>query len=81
MKGFLCTAILADRREWCMQMLRDFSAYIRAVGPWVYTIQSSASAIESHIAALRLVLRVNDVPVTDDFMTKVMHEITKRERE
>ena len=79
-RSFLRAAILADGRDWCVQTLIDFPAYVRAVGPWVYTTKSSAASVETHILGLRMAMRMNDIPVPDDFMTKCVREVTRRER-
>ena len=79
MRRFLRAAILADGRQWCVQTLIDFPAYIRAVEPWVYTTKSSAASVETHILGLRMTMRMNDIPVPDDFMIKCVREVTRRE--
>jgi len=79
-RDFLRTAILADGRDWAVETLVKFPAYLRAVAPWVYTTKSSAGAVETSMLALNLALRINDITVPDDFMVKTVREVSRRER-
>lgn len=53
---------------------------MRSVAGWAYATTSTASAVESAVLALRLCLKYNDIQVEDDFMTKAVREVSKRER-
>ena len=79
-RAYLRTAILADGREWCVETFRAHPEYVRSVAGWAYATTSSASAVESMILAVRLCMKFNDVVVDDDFATKAVREVTKRER-
>ena len=79
-KGLSAEAIWADGREWCVETFRQHPEYTRSVAGWTYTTTPSASAVESRILAVRLCMRFNNVVVEDDFATKAVREVTKRER-
>ena len=79
-RAYLRTAILADGREWCVETFRRHPEYVRSVAGWAYATTSSASAVESMVLAVRLCMRFNNVAVEDDFATKAVREVTKRER-
>ena len=79
-RAYLHAAISADGREWCAETLAEHPEYVRSVAGWAYATTNTASAVESRILALRLCLRFNDVEVADDFTTKAVREVSKRER-
>ena len=79
-RAYLRSAILADGRTWCKGTLVEYPQYIRSVAGWAYATTSTASAVESAVLALRLCLKYNDIRVEDDFMTKAVREVSKRER-
>ena len=79
-RAYLREAILADGREWCTKTLRDYPQYVQSVAGWVYATTHTASAVESHILGMRLAMRINNVTISDDFVTKAVREVTRRER-
>ena len=79
-RAYLREAILADDREWCTKTLRDYPQYVQSVAGWVYATTHTASAVESHILGMRLAMRINNVTISDNFVTKAVREVTRRER-
>jgi len=79
-RAYLRSAILADGREWRTETLKKFPQYVHSVAGWAYATTNTASAVESHLLALHLALKINNIPLLDDFITKAVREVTRRER-
>jgi len=78
--GFLRAAVEADGLEFTAATLRADKRYVTAAALWCFYTSTAATAVETMVGAIRMAMRVNDVPVEEDFMTSVVRSVARRQR-
>ena len=78
--GFLRAAVEADGLEFTAATLRADRRYVTAAALWCFYTTTAATSVETMVGAIRMAMRVNDIPVEDDFMTSVTRSVARRQR-
>ena len=77
---FLRSAVEADGRIYCAATLRADSRYVTAAALWCFYTTTAATSVETMVGAIRMAMRVNNIPIEDDFMTSVVRSVARRQR-
>ena len=77
---FLRRLMALDGKPWCVATLLEDPRYVTACSVWCYENTTSVSAIDTMTGAVRMAMRVNSIPVREDFLTAVVRSVARRQR-
>ena len=79
-RAFIRAAVEADGRVFCAATLRSDQRYVTAAALWCFYTTTAATSVETMVGAIRMAMRVNSIPIADDFMTSVVRSVCRRQR-